>query len=453
MCYNEASMNEYFTFDVASFLASLGSNPFAVMLTIFLNGGWLIFIVVFFWAATKFWLYWRQTIAGSQKEFIVLAVDIPRLTEKDPGQSLRAVENMFAHLAGAHAPASWTETWIQGKYQDPISCEIISIEGNVQFIVHCLRSLRDLVEASLFAQYPEAEIAEVEDYTKNVPAFYPDSEYDLWGVEMVPAGGKSSFYPLRTYPAFEHSMSGEFKDPLSVLLEGLSRLGPGEQAWVQLLCLPIDVGAYQKGGVKLIKELKGEKVVTPPSTLEKIILAPFNLFILIANELIGGVGGTSAPSKADDPLKSKIFNLSPGERKVLEAVENKVSKIGYTCKIRFMYIGKKNVFKKPKIVQSLIGFIKQMNTNDMLSLKPEAKNVGVNGALLFMRDKRNNVRKNRLMRYYKGRSIWDGNQPYYLCTEELATLWHFPHTFQVKAPQLKKIDVKHSEPPMNLPFG
>ncbi len=422
------------------------------MLAIFVNGGWVLFLIAFFWGLTKGWLYWRQSIAAGQKEFMTMAIDIPRLTEKDPGQSLRAVENIFAHLAGAHAPSTWTETWIQGKYQDPISCEIISIEGNVQFIIHCLRSLRDLVEASIFAQYPDAEIAEVEDYSKSVPTWYPDTEYDLWGTEMVPAGGKSSFYPLKTYPAFEHSMSGELKDPLAVLLEGLSRMGPGEQAWMQLLCLPIDVGEYQKGGSKLIKELKGEKVVTPPSKLEKIVLAPFNLFIWLANEIIGG-GGSAAPAKADDPLKSKIFNLSPGERKVLEAVENKVSKIGYNCKIRFMYVAKKNVFKKPKIVQSLIGFIKQMNTNDMLSLKPEAKLVGVNGGLLFMKERRNSIRKRRLIANYQNRSVWNGNPPYYLCTEELATLWHFPHTFQVKTPQLKKRDMKYAEPPMNLPFG
>ena len=314
-------MNEYFTFDVASFLAMLGSNPFMVMWTFFIYGGLVIFLIIGIWASTKIWLVWRQTLASKKKEFITLAIDIPKLTERDSGQSLRAVENIFAHLAGAHAPASWTETWIDGKYQDPISCEIISIEGNVQFIIHCIRPLRDLVEASIFAQYPEAEIIEVEDYTNSVPTSYPDSEYDLWGTEMVPAGSRPSFYPLKTYPAFEHSMSGELKDPLSVLLEGMSRMGSGEQVWMQIICLPIDVGDYNKKGTKVIKELKGEKVVAPPSLLEKIILAPFNLFIMLANELIGGGSGSSASAKGDDPFKAKIFNLSPGERKVLEAVE------------------------------------------------------------------------------------------------------------------------------------
>ncbi|MBD3281404.1 hypothetical protein GF391_01530 [Candidatus Uhrbacteria bacterium] len=444
-------MNEFFTLDVASFLAAFGSNPFTAMYTFFIYGGWVVFLIILIWAGTKIWLNWRQTIAARSKEFITLAIDIPRLTEKDAGQSLKAVENIFSHLAGAHAPASWTETWIQGKHQDPISCEIISIEGNVQFIIYCLRPLRDLVEASIFAQYPEAEITEVDDYAKNVPTWYPDAEWDLWGTEMIPAGGKPSFYSLRTYPSFEHTMSSELKDPLAVLLEGMSRMGPGEQVWVQLLCLPIDIGTYQKEGSKVIKELKGEKVVNPPSMIEKIVLAPFNLFIWLANELMGGGGGGDA--KADNPLQNKMLALSPGDKKVLEAVENKVSKLAFNCKIRFIYVGKKNVFKKPKIVQSLIGFIKQMNTNDMLSLKPEAKQVGVNGSLLFMKDKRNSVRKRKLIKYYQDRSIWDGNAPYYLCTEELATLWHFPHTYQVKAPQVKKREMKYTEPPMNLPFA
>lgn len=447
-----SSMWDYFNFDLQAFLQTAGSNPFYAMWYLFINGGWVLFVYAFLWTVVHGWLHWRQNIAGSQKEWIVLSISIPKYTEKDPGQSLSAVENIFAHLAGAHAPATWTEKWMQGKFQDPISLEIISVEGRVQFVIRCLRQLRDLVEASIFAQYPTAEIAEVEDYAKAIPQWYPDREWDLYGTEMVPVK-PTSFYPLRTYPEFEHSISGELKDPISVLLEAFSRLGPGEQAWVQLLALPIDQKEYQDKGMDLIKKLKGESTAKPPSLLEKIVLGPFEFFFSVMNAMVSSAPATPAKGKDANPLQAKIFNLSPGERKVLEAVENKVSKIGFQAKIRFVYAAKKNVFKKPRIVSSFVGFIKQMNTNNMLALKPEAKYVGMNGGLWFFNQRRNNFRKNRMISNYCGRSVWNGMPPFYLCTEELATLWHFPHTFQVKAPQLQKHEVRSAEPPLNLPIG
>jgi hypothetical protein len=42
---------------------------------------------------------------------------------------------------------------------------------------------------------------------------------------------------------------------------------------------------------------------------------------------------------------------------------------------------------------------------------------------------------------------------FFLSTEELATLWHFPILMQVRAPQLQRTEAKKVEPPANLPFG
>lgn len=443
-------MGEYLQFDINLFLASIGSSPFDAMYYLFVHGGWVLFVYAFGWMFVHGWLEWKQTLAMRKKEYICLAIDIPKNTEKDPGQALRGVENIFAHLAGAHSSISWTDKWMRGATQDQISLEIISVEGRVQFLVFTTRVFRDLIEASLYAQYPEAQVVEVEDYAKSVPSRYPDREYDLWGTEMIPVKDGNDLFPLKTYPLFEHSMSGELKDPLAVLLEGFSRLGPGEQAWVQFILIPIEQGAYKEKGVKLIKKLKGEKEVAKKSMLESIVMAPFNLFIMVAQ---GIMGGSSAPAKGAEKnaFDAKIFNMTPGERKVLEAVENKISKIAYSCKIRFIYVGKKTVFKKPRIVNSFIGFMKQMNTNDMMSLKPELKRVGLSGALWLFKAQRHNLHKNKLISYYRRRSAWDGMPPYYLNTEELATFWHFPHTFQVRAPQLKKREVKSVEPPYNLP--
>lgn len=441
-------MGDFAAFDINSFLANMGSNPFEAMAYLFLHGGWILFIVAFIWMFVYGWLEWKQTVHLRKKQFITLAIDIPKVSEKAPGQALRGVENIFAHLAGAHSSVSWTDKWLGGVLQDQISLEIISIEGSVQFVVCTTRPLRDLVEASIYAQYPEAQIVEIEDYTKKAPTFYPDQEYDLWGTEMIPAG-MSDLFPIKTYPEFEHSMTGELKDPLAVLLEGLSRLGPGEQAWLQLILVPIAQKEYHQKGIALIKKLKGEKTVSKPTVPELILMAPFNLLIALANGIIGSPSEVKKPEK--DAFQAKIFNLTPGERKVLEAVENKVAKIAYTCKIRFIYVGKKTVFKKPRIVNTFVGFMKQMNTNDMLALKPEFTKTGVTGSRWFFKDQRNNLHKTKLLKHYRRRTAFDGMPPYFLNTEELATYWHFPHTFQVRAPQLKKSEVKTVEPPYNLP--
>jgi hypothetical protein len=55
------------------------------------------------------------------------------------------------------------------------------------------------------------------------------------------------------------------------------------------------------------------------------------------------------------------------------------------------------------------------------------------------------------MKRYAKRS-GDGISRYFLSTEELATLWHFPILMQVKAPQLKRTEAKKTDAPSNVPF-
>jgi hypothetical protein len=177
-----------------------------------------------------------------------------------------------------------------------------------------------------------------------------------------------------------------------------------------------------------------------------------NVFFEIANTILGsalGGGGGKEEKKDGTP---EILKLSPGERLVLEAVERKASKIGFNCKIRFLYVAKKEVMKKSKAVQPFIGSIKQVNTFNMQALKPSSK-VGVNGTLWWFKDRRNNERKSKMVRAYRSRSGWSGLPKFFMSSEELATLWHFPILIQVKAPGLRRIEAKKSEAPANIPFG
>ena len=438
-------MDELFQFDW-SFIDRVGANPFQAMLFFFLNGGWIAILFVFLWASAQLFKGYKQNIYNSKKTWIVLAIDIPRMHEQGP----RAVENAFAYLAGAHSKNSWTETWILGRTQDTISCEIISIEGHVQFIIRTTRAMRDLAEAAIFSQYPDAEIVEVEDYALKVPVHYPDEEWDLWGTEFIPV--KSDVYPLRTYPFFEDKVSGEFKDPLSAMLEGLSRLGPGEQVWFQIVLTPIAQKDFDHKAMMAVKKLKGEKIEAHKSLLEHAIDFPIHATGMVAEQLLGG-GGHDVKPKQPQREQPKIMGMTQGEKDVINGIEMKAAKIVFLSKIRFLYIAKKQVMVKAHAVHPFIGAIKQFNTNNMLSLKPESDKVGVNGTLWFFKAARNNERKHKLVLMYRNRSNWGGTPNFHLCIEELASLWHFPHALQVKAPQLKKTESKRSEPPSNIPFA
>jgi hypothetical protein len=267
---------------------------------------------------------------------------------------------------------------------------------------------------------------------------------------MIPV--KSDIYPLKTYPMFEDSVSGEFKDPLSAMLESMGRLTPGEQAWFQIILVPIGQGDFPKKALEAVKKLKGEASPPKKNFIESALEYPFSIVMDVV-EAFTGIGGGKAPPKKDGPAQPKIMAMTQGEKDVINAIEMKASKIVYQCKLRFIYVAKKAVMSKPRIVNPFIGALKQLNANNLQSLKPETKHVGINGALWWFKAQRNSARKTALITAYRNRSHWFGTPKFHLNTEELATLWHFPHSMQVKAPQLTKTEAKRTEPPVNLPFG
>ncbi len=238
----------------------------------------------------------------------------------------------------------------------------------------------------------------------------------MWGTEMINV--KPDPYPLRTYHDFLDKVSGEFKDPLSAMLEGFARLGQDEQAWYQIVLTPTDQKATIERATALMKKLRGE----------------------------------DDPKNVDKNGFPKLFALSPGEREVLEAVEHKAGKIGFQTKIRFVYVAKKTSMQKARAVNPFIGAMKQMNTFNMQAIKPDLKSVGMSSSIWWFKDKRNDGRKRRLMMAYRYRSNWAGMKAYNLSTEELATLWHFPILSQVKAPQLHRTEAKKTDAPSNVPF-
>lgn len=423
------------------------NDPLAAFWWLLTNGGYIPIIIV---VLLGIWWMYMEAIQGaylSKVKYIFLAIDVPKMTEQTP----KAVEHIFSHFHGIQKNPNWIEKYINGYIQSTITVELISINGFIQYVVRCPANDRDLVESAIYAQYPDAEIAEIEDYTHDFAAKFPNDKFDLWGCEVVLTNNE--VYPIRTYPSWEHSLTQTFLDPLASLLEVMGRLKTGEQIWLQLILEPIQDNAWRERGLQIINKLAGIKSKPKVSTIEKLMNIPYSVVAGTADTVLKTVtdvstmGGTVTKTKDEPP--SMMMHLPTNTKDVIEAIGIKISKIGFKTKFRFVYIGEHEVFNKSR-VSAVFGALKQYATMDLNGMKPSSKMK--TARVFFMVKKRVNWLKRKIMLGYKYRSNWRGGNTFILNIEELASIWHFP-VVTVKAPLVKKTEAKRGEPPAALPVG
>jgi len=415
--------------------------------------GWMVPAIIFLYGASYVWLSWRRGLFFSKQKFMLLAIDVPRANEQTP----KALENMLSYLAGAHASINLIEQYWEGKFQLGFSFEIVGIDGCIQFLIRTPVAMRSLVETAIYSQYPDAEIAEVEDYIDTVPSTFPDPDFDMWGAEFIPVQMFPTYkqaLPIRTYKDFEYQFGRPeyyFKDPMATLMDLMSSLRPGEQIWYQLLVLP--VGAeWSDIGKLAIEDVLGAKPKDEPNIIEKIfdgLLAILSQLSEAIYSIFGEIEKVPVKEEKNDPLK--MMNLLPIQKKRVEAIQEKVSKMGYGIKLRMIYVARREVMNKPKVASGFVGFIKQFNTNDLNALKPDTK-ITMTSSNYFNKLSQIAHKKNNVIRAYKNRDDTAGRQMWFLNVEEIATLWHFPIEAVVKAPLIQKTASKKMEPPMSLPM-
>lgn len=418
------------------------SLPPGLMLRIFLiNFGWLIFAIMFLLAAKVLWLKYIKGKWSANIKFTLLAIDIPRGNIQSP----RAVENMFTYLAGAHATQNFFEKWFLGEFQLSFSLEIISSEGYTQFLIRTPSKFRNLVESAVYSQYPDAEIVEVDDYCEGFPRKFPDEEYDVWGIEFIPANHYS--FPIKTYKEFEHQLGPDemvFRDPMAELMELSSSLRRGEHFWYQIILIPTGFDWINDGNDEIDKIL-GKEPKT--SFLNKII----DFFVNIVSdlsEMIFSIWG-DVEDKTKEFKRKSMMELTPKEKKQIEGIQEKSSKLAFECKIRTVYMAKKEVMDKAKVANGVVGYMKQFAALDLNNFKPDLKLTGTKTAY-FNKSARLIKKKNNIVNNYMDRNDWAGRLPFLLNIEELATLWHFPLEATSNAPLIQKTPAKKYKPPANL---
>ncbi|MBI4135705.1 hypothetical protein HY477_03160 [Candidatus Uhrbacteria bacterium] len=410
----------------------------------FLQGGWIVAVIVILTGFKWAWLNYIATKYGAKWKWVLLEISVPAENIQSP----KAVENILAHLAGAHMTPDLIEKYVTGFAQEYFSLEVVSVNGFVRFFIYTTVHMRSIAESSIYAQYPSAEIIEVEDYTKGMPSYFPDPDYYLWGTEFIYTNNQA--YPIRTYEEFEDTTAEEakFKDPMAALLETMSSMQPGEQLWFQIVITPISHRSWQPASYKLVAKLAGIPSEGGGTWIDGLLSIPHALMRGIIDALLPGTPAHDAHVK--DEMPSKMLYLTPGEREAIEAIEKKAAKTGFNTKIRVVYLARKESTNKARGRLSIIGAMKQFTTEDLNALKPELHKVGTHAHYYFT-EWRKNWKRRKIMRAYKVRSNWRGMPNRVMNVEELATIWHFPISESVKAPLVKKAESKRAAPPYEIP--
>ncbi|MFA5155427.1 MAG: hypothetical protein WC453_03245 [Patescibacteria group bacterium] len=428
--------------NTSAFHQFLNLPPDQMVWVLWRDFGWLILSFIYLIGVRELYLLYIREKWEHTHQNILLAIDVPRGNEQSP----KAVENIFTYLAGAHGSINFFEKWFEGKFQKSFSFEIVSLEGYTQFLIWTPVEHRNLVESAVYSQYPDAEIAEVDDYVTPMRQIYPDEEYDVWGSEFLQA--KPWVFPIKGYLEFEHPIGPsetQFKDPMASLMDLYGSLRQGEQLWFQMIVIPTGFD-WVKESEKAINEIMGRKGKHKPGWDSKLVE-----WIGDLSEKVYSIWGDIEGSGKEEKPRT-MMDLTPLEKKQVEAIQVKSSKLGFEAKFRSVYIAKKEVMNRAKVMSGMVGFMKQFAALDLNNLKPDI-DYTFTKTMYFFTAKRLAVKKNKIFQAYVRRSESRGRHPGLYNIEELATVWHFPIEANVKAAMIQKAPGRKADAPASLPLA
>ena len=340
--------------------------------------------------------YRRAEIAAFNAPADLLVLEIPKTNDKKE----LAAEQMFASLHGILRDA--TELKQNGGVQEHLSFEFASVNGQIRFYVWVPKTLRSFVEGQIYSQYPSVQIREAdEDYTAH--------EYDhlvVYTAEM--ALTDNEVLPIKTFQSFE-------VDPLAGITGTLAKLeSTGDEMWVQILVRPI-ADDWHKETEKWVTALRNG---ASELSIKYVSWLPQLLEVL-----------WRPPEPGDKTVTIK--ELSDRDKTRISEAETKATKLGYRVKIRIAYLGSNQQTARQQM-QAIVGTFKQFNSTNLNGFK--MSNASFN---------KENILPYRQRQFTRG--------GYILNIEELASVFHLPHT-NVETPNIVWASSKTAEPPAKLPI-
>ncbi|OGI26479.1 MAG: hypothetical protein A3J76_00835 [Candidatus Moranbacteria bacterium RBG_13_45_13] len=421
-----------------SFIQFLGEYYRAIV-NAFSTSWWFVFPIAFFYVFKE--LYWRYVWIEYNKtlKWTLLEIKPPRDIERSP----RTMEQIFIVLHGIWSTPSYFDMYFKGRmFQSIFSFEIRGVNGEMHFYIRTETRYRNLVEAAIYSQYPEAEIEEVEDYILGVPVNIPNPEWNLWGTDFKLT--KDDAYPIRTYHKFQEEVTKGMIEPLGPLADAISTLPPGHEIWLQILIRPIKEKEWEPAVKKVVAKLAGREIKKESLAIASFFSEAIDILASSVQYIFGLVPEKKEEKKEEQPLQ---FRLTPVEKDVLQAVEESLNKKAFKTKLRLLYIAPRETFQKV-FYQAGDGFTHQFNDPNLNTLAKD--NETKTYANYWFRKYRMTWAQRKIFRRYITRDNDGPNM--FLNTEELATIWHLPD-MSAMSPAIARIEAKKSGAPLNLPVG
>jgi hypothetical protein len=318
---------------------------------------------------------------------VVLLLQVPRTND----QKELAAEQMFASLFGLLTIP--TKGLFTATVRERLSFEIAVINKRIGFYVWVPEYLKGYVEEQIYAQYPSVQISEVPDYTKSADESFSTTlltELKLHGPDVL---------PIKTFQSFE-------VDPLAAITATLAKFEPNEEAWVQLLIRPAAANWHKRSERYIAKVHGGGSKAS----------------------MTGLLGALWAPPET----KTEAAKPAEYEQVRAKGAEEKSQKLAFETSVRIAYRGHVAEPQARLRMQSIVASYKQFNTTYLNGF--EQRKIGPDPKLLA---------------HVRARTF--SKQGFIFNIEEVATLYHLPHT-NVETPYILWASSQTAEPPANLPM-
>jgi len=382
------------------------TNPLVIL------GLFVIFIILIFIIAIFIIRFYMRKHGKMKTAFKkdVLLITLPKFKvgEKAEGQSMGVqqiqekigvAEALFSTIGGLKAHKGFG-AWLFGR-EDHMSFEIVANDGEISFYVAVPEYLRTTLEQQLQAQYPDANIEDVEDYN----IFTPKS---VIAGKML-TFKRQNFFPIKTYKKIEG-------DPLNSLTNALSKVGDDDGAVIQFVVRSakkvwrshgIGVASRMMQGKKFEEALKGKSVL---------------------KEMF-----KKSPKTAEGAPKPETqHQLSPMEQEIVKGIEEKASKGGMDVNIRVL-TASDQAHKSEMYLNDILAAFAQFNIYEYgNSFEVSSKKI------------------DKLATDFIYRNL-DTKRGIILNSEEMATLFHFPIPSVTETPNILWLQSKKAAAPLNIP--